>query len=283
MTNEQQPAGQGRGVVESAEWISVLERLKEALPTVGLNGWTSGVAALEWAIAALTQPKGIDWQPSADTVKKVIRALTRLGHSTPESPEVVAIQIDQWLMTLCRELDSFMDSLPRQSEAEPFGYFDSQGLAHAGNSTNFRMLLEAHRAGKPDWRDLKLLYTTPQPAQADTMAVIEKHRRHVELSPGVGADVQKYALAVIDDILADLPTPAAHGVGDDTKRIDWLEANEADLCLTRQLENEGGEYSLWWNVIGELGSISGHPLACPREAIDAAMLQAASAPGGGNG
>lgn len=75
-------------------------------------------------------------------------------------------------------------------------------------------------------------------------------------------------------------TPAAHGVGDDKKRIDWLEANEADLCLTRQLENEGGEYSVWWNVIGELGSISGHPLACPREAIDAAMLQATSAPGG---
>ena len=36
-------------------------------------------------------------------------------------------------------------------------------------------------------------------------AVVEKHRRHVELSPGVGEDVQKYALAVCDDILADLP------------------------------------------------------------------------------
>ena len=34
--------------------------------------------------------------------------------------------------------------------------------------------------------------------------IVLKHRRHVELSPGVGKDVQDYALAVCDDILADL-------------------------------------------------------------------------------
>jgi len=34
--------------------------------------------------------------------------------------------------------------------------------------------------------------------------VVEKHRRHVELSPGVGAEVQSYALDVCDDILSDL-------------------------------------------------------------------------------
>lgn len=42
-------------------------------------------------------------------------------------------------------------------------------------------------------------------------AVIERHRRHVEQSPGIGEDVQRYTLAVCDAILADLraaPQPA---------------------------------------------------------------------------
>ena len=34
-------------------------------------------------------------------------------------------------------------------------------------------------------------------------AVLDKHRRHVELSPGAGKDAQNYALAVIADIEAD--------------------------------------------------------------------------------
>ncbi len=45
---------------------------------------------------------------------------------------------------------------------EPFGYFHPvDGFSHAGNSTNFRMLLDMHRAGRPNWRDLLLLYTSP--------------------------------------------------------------------------------------------------------------------------
>lgn len=38
--------------------------------------------------------------------------------------------------------------------------------------------------------------------------VVERHRRHVELSPGVGADVQCYALGVLDDVLIDLAARA---------------------------------------------------------------------------
>lgn len=38
----------------------------------------------------------------------------------------------------------------------------------------------------------------------DLRQLVEKHRRHVEQSPGVGPDVQRYALAVCDDILSDL-------------------------------------------------------------------------------
>lgn len=47
----------------------------------------------------------------------------------------------------------------------------------------------------------------PQEAPARVsavIAVVQKHRRHVELSPGVGADLQRYALAVLDDVLDDL-------------------------------------------------------------------------------
>lgn len=40
--------------------------------------------------------------------------------------------------------------------------------------------------------------------RAQAIEVVEKHRRHVELSPGIGAKVQSYALAVCDDILSDL-------------------------------------------------------------------------------
>lgn len=38
---------------------------------------------------------------------------------------------------------------------------------------------------------------------------IAKHRRQIELSPGVGVDAQRYALAACDDILADLEIEAA--------------------------------------------------------------------------
>lgn len=46
---------------------------------------------------------------------------------------------------------------------EPHGYIDVQGLATEKNSTNFQLLLEAHRAGKPRWSDyVTLIYTADQ-------------------------------------------------------------------------------------------------------------------------
>jgi len=41
-------------------------------------------------------------------------------------------------------------------------------------------------------------------AKAKAIAIVQKHRRQIELSPGVGEEVQKYGLAVCDDILDDL-------------------------------------------------------------------------------
>jgi hypothetical protein len=52
-----------------------------------------------------------------------------------------------------------------------------------------------------------LLEHRRQCAAPEAVATVERHRRHVELSPGVGEDAQKYALAVCDDILADLQRP----------------------------------------------------------------------------
>ena len=49
-------------------------------------------------------------------------------------------------------------------------------------------------------------------SRPEARAIVEQHRRHVELSPGVGAEVQKYALAVCDDILADLNAPPMNSV-----------------------------------------------------------------------
>lgn len=38
--------------------------------------------------------------------------------------------------------------------------------------------------------------------------IVRRHRREIELSPGVGAEVQRYGIAVCDDILGDLERSA---------------------------------------------------------------------------
>lgn len=57
---------------------------------------------------------------------------------------------------------------------------------------------------------------TPIAMTPEALEIIARHRRHVELSPGVGSDLQRYALAVLDDVEADLralaaPQEAPHG------------------------------------------------------------------------
>ena len=46
--------------------------------------------------------------------------------------------------------------------------------------------------------------TDPITLQEAVREIVERHRRHVELSPGVGAECQAYGIAVCDDILNDL-------------------------------------------------------------------------------
>lgn len=38
----------------------------------------------------------------------------------------------------------------------------------------------------------------------DAIDVVQKHKRHIKRSPGVGPERQQYALACLDDVLSDL-------------------------------------------------------------------------------
>ena len=48
-----------------------------------------------------------------------------------------------------------------------------------------------------------ILAASIREALEEAEKVVQRHRRHVELSPGVGDEVQKYGIAVADDILLD--------------------------------------------------------------------------------
>lgn len=58
----------------------------------------------------------------------------------------------------------------------------------------------------------------------------------------------------------------------DTDRLNWLEKQHLTLAAVKERWSE--EIVLWWQVVDGKRSLSGHPLASPREAIDAAMLSA---------
>lgn len=87
-------------------------------------------------------------------------------------------------------------------------------------------------------------------------------------------------LAVLQELEGQALLAARPG-GEDSARLDWLDANEADLVTHRESENAAGEYSIWWNVAKRGESISGHPLGYAREAIDAAMKAHPAQAGGG--
>jgi hypothetical protein len=68
---------------------------------------------------------------------------------------------------------------------------------------------------------------------------------------------------------------AAPAQGDDSRRLDWLDANEAEIRYWREDAGDD-EYLIWCTVVKGGKSISGHPLATAREAIDAAIAAAPS-------
>jgi len=74
-----------------------------------------------------------------------------------------------------------------------------------------------------------------QTAQSGEMVlrVIQKHRRHVELSPGAGAECQQYGIAVCDDIEADiraLTHDSAVPQQEKALRLEWKEAADEEFA-----------------------------------------------------
>lgn len=100
--------------------------------------------------------------------------------------------------------------------------FAADNLLDAGDSDGARELEAASIPILDEDGPLFALLRAPagetRDAEPDARRIVERHRRHVELSPGVGADAQRYALAALDDVLADLPVatggPALADVGD---------------------------------------------------------------------
>lgn len=78
-------------------------------------------------------------------------------------------------------------------------------------------------------------------------ALLAKHRRHVEQSPGVGPDKQGYALAVLDDLERDLDALPAPTLCADDRGGFWIYRNAplADVAALRQqppvAREDGGE------------------------------------------
>lgn len=63
----------------------------------------------------------------------------------------------------------------------------------------------------------------------DVRALVLEHRRDVELSPGVGAEAQSYALAVCDDILTALAREVAGQAASSTEPRENL-SSDYTLC-----------------------------------------------------
>jgi hypothetical protein len=73
-----------------------------------------------------------------------------------------------------------------------------------------------------------------------------------------------------------------HAGGITKAELDWLVANEFDLCTRREDIGED-EYAIWWFIVDSrkstkkyLHTVSGHPLGSPRAAIEAAMASEAT-------
>jgi hypothetical protein len=75
----------------------------------------------------------------------------------------------------------------------------------------------------------------------------------------------------LERTLAERTTPEPSPSHPDTDRLDWLEQARlrAVPFSERSRLDEGMEY-LWWQIVDGKKSVSGHPLATLREAIDAA-------------
>ncbi len=142
MTNEQQPADQG----DTSRHVEVLRAMGSVFKSIPSP--CEERDAIEAAIAALSQPKGDSLESSMKDLR-IEQFKTRLGHC-----EDALAKRDAQVAAL---------SLPRQSEAVGFSRPDALEELASGLVACIQVgkYSEHHRRTVP-------LYTTPQPAQADT-------------------------------------------------------------------------------------------------------------------
>lgn len=173
---------------------------------------------------------------------------------------------------------------------------------HGGGGEAVAIAIIDHRSKSHNWPldtlpNGTLLYTTPPTPsapvvdeadgwEANVRYLLDSYPGSIRVRPGGGSEDLIGSLAVTfiklrDAALSGVSAPV--GV-EDTKRLDWLEANEYDLSTRRERAIDD-EYLILWFVTDSrkstkrhLHSVSGHPLGSPREAIDAARLAAESPP-----
>ncbi len=92
------------------------------------------------------------------------------------------------------------------------------GFSHACNSTNFRWLLEQHRAGNPNW-GVRVNLLHAEPLSATTPQI---HPRTADL-------VQRFAAALTEKLAA---AEAKYGYSDNWASPDWM-----DECRAKLLEH----------------------------------------------
>lgn len=83
-----------------------------------------------------------------------------------------------------------------------------------------------------------------------------------------GSDLIEFARALLHRSQPVAVVPAEQA--EDSAMLDWLEREHFSLSAIKEPCGDD-QFALWWQVTQGRKSISGHPLASPREAIRAAI------------
>ena len=123
----------------------------------------------------------------------------------------------------------------------------------------------------PDTRHAEASQPAPEPTVQPWMEALSDDLYDYFVMGG-GQPGDQSAIDAISRHAPDVPAVRdAAVVTLDTKRLDWLENNEAHLVSHREKLGDG--YGIWWNVVKRGKSLSGHPLGRVRDAIDAAIAR----------
>lgn len=123
-------------------------------------------------------------------------------------------------------------------------------------------MLAQHECDNGD-REAAALFMTPCNAIRQLLRALARLNQRVHSGYDFNADPDGMTLEV-GDLLAGKPDIL------DGDRIDWLDENRANLVSLTEKWSE--ENVLWWQVQKGKKSLSGHPEALIRVAIDNAML-----------